>query len=57
MATSTLSIHPGKKLHEDLFDYVPSLQSLVGRLAEGGDDRLFGLFAPWGCGKTTALGL
>jgi hypothetical protein len=46
---------PESSLDRDLFNYKPVLQSLVGRLVTQPDTNLLGLFAPWGCGKTTAL--
>ena len=42
----------------DLFEFRPFLERFVARIESMTEDwRLLGLFAPWGCGKTSALKL
>ena len=46
---------PRTELEDDLFGHAIVLKSLVQRVTTSADERLFAIFAPWGCGKSTAL--
>ncbi|GEM_PF-5978024 len=52
-----LSHQPLKSSSLDLFGYKPFLERLVDDLSRNSERKLVGLFAPWGCGKTSALNM
>lgn len=48
-------IRPRTDLSDDLFGVTELLRGFVRRVVSADQDRLFAIFAPWGCGKTTSL--